>query len=236
MKLACLSRATTWVDTSSQPELLAYVLLHLRIDCRMRADGAAHASHGDLAGSPHQTLLRTVELRHPARDLETKGDRLGHDAVSAPGHQRAAVADRQVGRGVAYRREVVSDEARRLDQLHRRGGVVQVLARHPQVHVAGLRLADRFVQDREECDHVVADASLDLGDLLDVEGALPDLRQRRGRDAAKGRPGLACENLDAEPQLETVLVGPDRPNRRRRVSLDQEKCRLPMITGWTGRL
>src|SRR4029077_3536601 len=79
-------------------------------------------------------------------------------------------------------------------------------------------------------------ATFHLSYLLGVEGALADLRKGRSRNAAQGRPGLARENLDAEPQLESVLVGPDRPNRRRRVSLDQENRRLPMITGGTARL
>src|ERR1700687_3278333 len=82
----------------------------------------------------------------------------------------------------------------------------------------------------------MSDAALDLGDLAGVESPLAGLRQSRSGDAADIGPGLARQDLDAEPQLESVLVRPDRPNRRRRVSLDQENRRLPVVNGGRGRL
>jgi hypothetical protein len=178
-----------------------------------------------------QPFLRSIQLGDPARHLEAERDRLGHYAMGAAGHQGSAMADGELGRGLAHRREVAGDDARRFDQLHRRRSVVQVLAGHPHVDVAGLRLADRFVEHGEKGDHVMTHARLDLGDLLGVESSFANFRQGGGRDAAKGCPGLAREDLDAEPQLESVLVRPDRPDRRRRVSLDQEKCRLPVVNG-----
>src|SRR5436853_349792 len=87
-------------------------------------------------------LCGMVELRHPTRDLEPKSDRLGDDAVCPAGHQRPAVADRQVGRGLAQLRELVADELSRLDHLDGHRGVVQVLARHAEVDVTRLGLAD----------------------------------------------------------------------------------------------
>src|SRR5450756_2339773 len=110
------------------------MLLHLRIDGGVRADSAAHPPDRHLVRGARQPLLRTVQLRHPTRDLETERDGLGHHAVSASGHERAAMADRQVGRGLAHGREIVRDDARRLDQLHRSRRVVQVLARPPNDH------------------------------------------------------------------------------------------------------
>ena len=72
-----------------------------------------------------------------------------HDAVRAARHQRAAVA-RSPARPAASRTAARSPAMirGRLDELHRHGGVVEVLAGHPQVHVPRLGLADRFVRAR----------------------------------------------------------------------------------------
>ena len=79
------------------------------------------------------------------------------------------MADGEVGGGLAELRELVSDELRRLDDLDRHRRVVEVLARHSQVDIARLGLTDRFVEDGEKRDHVVADARLELGDPRGVE-------------------------------------------------------------------
>src|SRR4029077_17220377 len=89
----------------------------------------------------------------------------------------------------------------------------------------------RLVDHGQECDDVMPDPVLDLGDPGSVESRPADLRKSGRRNAAQGRPGLTRQNLYAKPELEPVLVGPDRPNRRRRVSLDQIGRRLPMNNG-----
>ena len=126
----------------AQAELAADVLLYLWIDGGVGADSAAHPPDRNFLCLMRQPFLRTVQLRDPAHHLEAERDRLGHHAMRAAGHEGAAVADRELGRCLAHRSEIAGDDARRFDQLHRRRRVVQVLARHPHVDVAGLRLAD----------------------------------------------------------------------------------------------
>ena len=143
-------------DVDLEAQLAADMLLDARIDGCVCADGPADPAHPCFFGCALQASDRAVELGHPARDLEPKRDRLGDDAVGAASHQGAAVADRDLGRRLTHGAEVADDEPRGLHHLHRHRGVVQVLARHSQVHVAGLGLANGFVEHREEGDHVVA--------------------------------------------------------------------------------
>jgi len=134
------------------------VLLHARIDGRVRAHRAADAADARILGGRLQARDRAIQLRDPACDLETERDRFGDDAVRAAGHQRPAVLDGQVGRGLADGGEIVHDLPRRFHHLHRHGGVIQVLARHPEVDVPRLGLSDGLVEDGQKCDDVVADS------------------------------------------------------------------------------
>ena len=108
------------------------------------------------------------------------------------------MAHRQLGGRLADAHQVANDDLRRLDDLHRHGVVVEVLAGHAEVDVASLRLADRLVDDGEKRDHIVAHPGLDLGDLRHIEGGLADLGQSLLRDASKPRPCLGREDLDAK--------------------------------------
>ena len=104
-----------------------------------------------------QTSERAIQLRDPACNFETKCDWLGDDAMGSAGHQSSAMPDGQLRRGFADGGEVVADETRRLHHLDSHGRVVEVLAGHAKVHVPRFRLPDRFVEHRQEGDHVMAD-------------------------------------------------------------------------------
>ena len=219
-------------DVHLQAQLGTDVLLHLRVDGGVGSDRAADASDRGVVGRVPQPVHRAVELRHPTGDLEAERDRFRDDAVGPAGHQRAAVTDRKVGRGLAQFRKLVTDELRRLDHLDGHRRVIEVLAGHAEVHVARFGLPDRLVENGEERDHVVADARLDLGDLRGLESALADLRQGGFGDAAKRRPRFASQDLDPQPELKLVLLRPDRSHGGRRVSLDQEG--IPISKGRRG--
>jgi hypothetical protein len=90
---------------------------------------------------------RPIELGYPPGDLEAERDRLRHDAVRATGHQRPSVPNRKLSGSISDGRQVGGDDARRLTELDRGRCVVEVLARHAEVHETSLRLPDRFVDD-----------------------------------------------------------------------------------------
>ena len=119
--------------------------------------------------------------------------------MRAAGHQSLAVPHRQLGGCVSNVAQVAGNQMRGLEQLHRHRRVVEVLARHAEVHVASLGLTDGCVDVGEERDHVVSDALLQRSDAAGVEGRVPDLRQRRRGDAPDLGPGLAGKDLDPEP-------------------------------------
>ena len=167
-----------------QAKLFANVLLDLRVYRGVRAHRAAHAADRDIIGRPLETRPRSIELRHPSGHFEAERDGLCDDAVRTACHQRAAVTHGKLCCGIPDGGEVSVDDPRRLTQLHRHGGVVEVLAGHAEMHVARLRLADGIVDDRQERDHVVADALFDLGNFGSVKGRFADLGQGRCRNAA----------------------------------------------------
>ena len=125
----------------AEAELSAHVLLDPRVDGGVRADGAAHATHGDLFGGALEPGLDPVKLGHPAGDLEAERGRLGNDAVSASGRQRSSVLNSKACGRLTDCSQVAPDDRRRLHQLKREGGVVEVLASHAHVHVARLGLS-----------------------------------------------------------------------------------------------
>jgi len=144
------------VDLEAQ--LAADVLLHAWVDGRVRTHGPADPADGRVFGGLVEAGHGAVKLGHPPGGLEAERDRLGDDAMRPAGHQRAAVPDRQLGRSLAHGGQFLTDEPSRFDDLDGHAGVIEVLARHAQVHVACFRLPDRLVQDGEKRNHVVADA------------------------------------------------------------------------------
>ena len=141
-----------------QAQLAADVLLHAWVDGRVRTHGPADPADGRVFGGLVEAGHGAVKLGHPPGGLEAERDRLGDDAMRPAGHQRAAVPDRQLGRSLAHGGQVLTDEAGRLHDLDGHPRVIEVLARHTQVHVACFGLPDRLVQHGEKRNHVVADA------------------------------------------------------------------------------
>jgi hypothetical protein len=219
-----------------QAELLANVLLDPGVDSRVSADGAADPAHSYLFGRQAEPCLRSIQLGDPTGDLEAERDRLCDDAVRATRHQRSPVPNRKLSGRIPDGGQVGRDDPRRLSELDGSRSVVEVLAGHAEVHISRLRLADRLVDDGQKGDDVMPHPLFDLGDLGWIKGSLADLGQGRGRYSAQGRPRFTRQNLYAKPQFEPVPVGPYRPNRRRRVSLDQIGRRLPTNEWGTTRL
>jgi hypothetical protein len=106
----------------------------------------------------------------------------------------------------------VEDLVERAAGLQRQRGVEHVGRRHPEVEPAR-RLARELLDVGEERDDVVARRRLDLEDARRIE-----LAGRAGRDAIRSAGGHAAGalhratrgQLDREPQLEAILIVPQR--------------------------
>ncbi len=81
-----------------EPESLAGVPFHLRVGCRVGADGARQFSDPKTFERSFDSVTIPCELERPACELEPEGRGLCVDAVRASHHQRVAVLLRRAGR------------------------------------------------------------------------------------------------------------------------------------------
>ena len=154
------------VRGQSQP--VEHVPLDRGADVGVRADGAGDRADADALARAGQALGVAPQLGEPAGGLEPKGDRLGVDAVAAADHRRVAMLERQPADDLDEPRQLGLDDARRVAQHDRGGGVEHVGAGQAVMEPAALRpepLGDRA----QEGDDVVLRLPLDLPRSLRVD-------------------------------------------------------------------
>ena len=148
-----------------QPEPLAGEPLDLRVDRRVRSDGAGELADAKPLERPRDPHAIPVELERPAGELEPERRRLGVHAVRPPHHQRPAVALGLLEDGRERPFDPFEDQRSRFPDLQRQRGVENVRGRQPVVEPAPdrpERLRDR-VHERSD---VVLRPLLDLGHPL----------------------------------------------------------------------
>src|SRR5262245_47962265 len=161
-----------------------------------------------------------IELGMPERYLQTKGHRLGMDAVRPADHRCAAMLVGPQAHGGAQPVEPLEDQIAGLTHLQRLRGVDDVRRRHAEVQPAR-RWTDVLLHRRREGDDVVLRLALDFLDARDVEGCLlADVTCRFRRHDTLTRHRLHGGNLDLQPGFVTPLVAPDATHLRVRVAWD----------------
>ncbi len=82
-KLACRSRATTWVETVSalNPQAAQGALLELGRQVRVRANRAGDLAHGDFLTGSREPQPAALDLRQVTGEHDAEAHRLGADAV-----------------------------------------------------------------------------------------------------------------------------------------------------------
>jgi hypothetical protein len=212
-------------------ELVERLGLDLRVKVAVHADRAGDLADRDRARRARDPLGRARDLGVPARERQPGGDRLGVDAVRPADHRRGrmlACAPGERGLELADR---VEDLLERADALDRERGVEHVGRRHAEVEPAR-RLAGELLDVGQERDHVVARGRLDLEDPPGIE-----LAGGRGADLVRGPLGHAADplhgpargELDAEPQLEAMLVVPQRGELGSTVARDHREPSAPLV-------
>jgi hypothetical protein len=195
-----------------EAQLVERLGLDLRIEVPVHADRAGDLADRDRVGGVGQALRGARDLGVPAREGQPRGDRLGVDAVRAADHRRPGVLARALGERRLELADRVEDLVERAAGLQRQRGVEHVRRGHAEVEPAG-RLAGELLDVGEERDDIVAGGRLDLEDARRIE-----LAGRAGLHAVRGarrdRPGALHRatrgELDREPQLEAILVVPQR--------------------------
>ncbi len=179
------------------------------LDVGEGADGARELAVGDRGPRHAEPAPAARQLGVPARALEAEGDDLGVDAVRAPDHGRAPMAERLAADCGAQAVEADEQEIRRVAQLEGEGRVHHVRGGEPQVEEAPL-VAHLLGERRHERDHVVLHLGLDRLHARDVDAHLGPQRAR-GLDRYLAPLGEHVDQrqLDLEPAREAGLLGPE---------------------------
>ena len=220
-------------------ESLADERLDERIDVAVVADGAGKLAHAHRLGGRFEALEAALHVRVPEQELHAEGGGLRMDAVRAAHDGRLAVLlglDRERGDELL---DAADDHPAGLVDVDGHGRVHDV--GRGQAVVEPLRVLSEALRDAaRERDHVVVGGGLDLVDARDGESRVVAhaLGGAGGHDAEL-LPGLRGGELDLQPDLEFVLVRPERRHGGARVAFDhcnvsqEGQARLPRrMTSW----
>jgi hypothetical protein len=193
-----------------QAEAVEHVPLHGTAHVGVGPDGAGDGADADADACPRQPLGIPPQLGIPAGGLEAERDRLGMNAVAAPGHRRVAVLEGQPMNDLDQPRDLALHDGGGVPEDDCGGGIQDVGAREPVVQPATLRpqpLGDRA----KERDDVVLRLSLDLSGAVGI-----DLRGRRSKALPIGRGHharlvhrLRRQELDPQPERQLALLPED---------------------------
>lgn len=188
----------------------AHVLLDVRVDQRVRADGAGDRADRDLRAGGLQPPYTAVGGEGEAGEFvaERRGFRVhavgaadagGVPVLDGPVHQDAAQPGHRGEQYVAGAGEGVAE-----------GRVHQVVARHTEVHPAGGVVGDVLAVGGEEGQDLVVALALDLGHPGGGRyPGLPDVRERARGDPAEPGLRLGRQDLHLRPGGVPGLVGPE---------------------------
>ena len=185
-----------------------------------RPDGARELADADRLASAREAVEVPLHLGVPEGQLQAERHGLCVDAVGASDHDRARVLERAPLDRLHQAAHPLEQKVGRLDELQRERRVDDVARGEAEVDEARVG-ADAAPDRAQEGDDVVADLRFDPANLADVEaGAAPDRREGARRDLAARGEDLANRELDAEPEREAILVGPDPTHLRPCVAWD----------------
>ena len=188
---------------------------------RMRADRPRDRADRDLLARPLEAERVAPELGVPAGGLEPERDRLGVDAVAAPDHRRGPMLEGEPPHHLDEPRQLALDDAGRVPQHDRGGGVEDVGAGEAVMEPAALR-SQALGHRAQEGDDVVLRLALDLARALGVHvggGLAYAVPVRLGHDPLGGQ-GLDGEELDPQPELELAPLSEDLAQLGQRVAVD----------------
>ncbi len=198
------------VEASQDPAL------EVRVRRRVRPDGAADGTEGDLVERAPQPVAVARRLHREAGEFDPERRRLGMHAVGAADAQRVHVRprlrDQRVDEALGAGEHDLAGEP----QLHGEGGVEDVARRQPVVDPAAGRAGAR-AEDVDEGRDVVVGDGLALLHVVHGEGGGADRLQVIGRGPVHL---LAGGDLDRAPGLHARVVGPEGAHRRAGVTVD----------------
>ena len=201
-----------------QPQFFRDMRLHRRVDMREGADRPGNGAGGDFGAGRHHPVAAAAELGKKGGKLQPECGRLGMNAVAASDCGGVAVF---LGAGAERRQQPVETVEKKVagaGHLHGEGGVEDVGGCHALVNKAGF-FADMFGKACQKGDHIMLGFAFDFVDAVDVEpAAFPDRFRRFRRNHPQVRHRIAGMCLDLVPDLELVLLGPDRGHLGARIS------------------
>ena len=213
----------------AQAEAIERILFHFGGHVRVCAHGAGELADAQLVAAVLQSLAVASHLRDEDRQLVAKGRRLGVDAVGAADGERVLVAHRQLGQDLFQLAKVFGQDVRGLLDLQRQRRIQDVRGGQAEMNPPCWR-ADSFGDGSGERDHVVVRFAQELGRTFGLDCRTADDRHVLLRNDADVRPGLADGQLDLEPQLHAMLVGPYAAHRRARVAWDHGAATTPLAS------
>ena len=203
----------------AEAEVAADLVLELRLDMGEVADRPRQLADGDRLARPAQPLEVASGLDVPDGDLEAERGGLGVHPVGAADGQGVAVAQRERAQRLSQLLLAGQQQVGGVTELKRGGGVPHVTGGETEVDEAGVG-AELLLEAREQRDHLVLHAALDVEDALDVDPRGPDAGHGLGGDAAAARVGLAHRHFHPQPRLVLRRLAPDTSHGGPGVPLD----------------
>ena len=163
-------------------------------------------------------------FRVPVGDFQAEGDGLGVHAVRAADFGRVLEFPGALFENFAEARDAFFDQTRSFADQEGLRGVHHVIGGEAVVQPARrFGIADRFLHDDGEGDHVMAYFGFDFVDAGDIDaGALAQLCGGFARNDARFGERFGGGQLNIQPVLEFVFFAPDAAHFRARVSCDQD--------------
>ena len=205
-----------------EAELLADHLLDLRINIRIRTDGARELADGDDFLRVLDTLDVALDLRAPEQELQAERHRLRVDAVRAADARRMLELHRAAAQHLVERLEILEDDVAGVAHHHAVGRILHIRGRQSLVDVLGV-ITDMLRYIRQERDDVMMRYRLDLVDAIHLERRLRAYVLGRFLwDLAELRHGVAGSHLDIQYLLPLVLDRPEMPHLRSGVTFNHQ--------------
>ena len=176
----------------ARPRRSQILLLDVGAEMRAGADRAGNLSHGHLARGGFDARGVAAIFVVPVRDFQAESDRLGVNAVRAADFGRVLEFPRALFKDFAEPRDAFFDQPRRFADQQRLRGVHHVIGSETIVQPARrFGIADGFLHDDGEGDHVVPDFRFDFVDARDVNA----------RPLAQFRARLPCGTIPASASV-----------------------------------
>ena len=204
----------------SEPQLFANDLFNARIDIRICADSAGELADGDDFPGVFHPLDIALDLRHPQKQLEPEGHRLGVNPVRPPDTRRMFDPRRPPRQHLMKTMQIVENNVRRLSHHDPQCRILDVARRQALVDVFGI-LAHVLGHVRQKRDNVVVRHLFNLMDAIKIKACLlADIHRRFLWDLSQLRHRLTGRNLYLENFLKLMLQRPQLAHFRIRITLD----------------